>query len=474
MYFLTQSPTTPLLSVLTEQCEDCIHNGNPTEILLPIALLLIVGKILALFFGKIKVPQVVGFLLSGLIVGAIYLIPGQNILNDYTAAGLKVFSKIAVILIMFSAGVETDIKKLKSVGVASFFIALLGVLVPMFLCFGVAHGINSLPSHPLTIEGVNPIATEIFYGVILTATSVSITVATLKEIGKYNSRVGSALTSAAIIDDVMGIIVLSLVISLSGSSSADGSTPTTIAGFITQSANITNSAAVVSLQVLFMAIFFALIFVSGIYLRKLFNWLGNKYPHHIRIPILSLGVCFLFSYLAEWFNIADITGAYLIGLILSTTSDSHYIDHRAETTGNHLFAPIFFGAIAMDMYQSNFDFTNPTFRMFAIFGLLWILVGILGKIIGCSGAALCFKFKFSESLKVGFGMMARAEVLIVCASKGVEAGLVSNQIMPFCLLLILVTSFLTPIMLKVLYRHDDKVLALNQGADNSNDNTENN
>ncbi len=470
MQSLVQNSTLLPLNFLINQSEEIIQKGNPTDILLPIALLLIIGKILALLLGKIKIPQVVGFLLSGLIVGAIYLIPGQTILTDYTESGLKVFSKIAVILIMFSAGVETDIKKLKSVGVASFFIALLGVLVPMLLCFGIAHGINALPSHPLTIEGVNPLFSELFYGVILTATSVSITVATLKEMGKYDSRVGSALTSAAIIDDIMGIVVLSLAVSLSGSSSTNAA-PTTISGYIIKAFNITNSGATIALQLLFMAVFFGLIFVVGIYLRKLFNWLGNKYPHHIRIPILSLGVCFLFSYLAEWFNIADITGAYLIGLILSTTSDSQYIDHRAETTGNHLFAPVFFGVIAMDMYKTNFDFSSPTFRVFALFGLLWILIGIIGKIIGCGGMALCFKFNLSDSLKVGLGMMARAEVLIVCASKGIEAGLISNQIMPFCLLLILISSFLTPISLKLLYRHDDRVLALNNNTTNNSEET---
>ena len=118
MQSLVQSSTLLPLNFLINQSEEIIQKGNPTDILLPIALLLIIGKILALLLGKIKIPQVVGFLLSGLIVGAIYLIPGQTILTDYTESGLKVFSKIAVILIMFSAGVETDIKKLKSVGVA--------------------------------------------------------------------------------------------------------------------------------------------------------------------------------------------------------------------------------------------------------------------------------------------------------------------------------------------------------------------
>lgn len=429
-------------------------NPQTFKILLPLGLLLLFAKLFALLFAKIKIPQVIGFLCSGLVVGLIYLIPGQNVLTDYTVTnGIGFFAKIAVILILFSAGVETDLKKVKEVGKASVFIALGGVLAPMILSFIGAHLIDIFAGNALAIEGVNPIYTELYYGVVLTATSVSITVATLKEFGKLDGKVGSALVSSAIIDDIIGIIVLSLVISLSSSGGADYSgndIPSLIMSALP--ADVRSAGLNVFLIVFFMLIFFSLSFVLGIFVRKLFNWLGERYPHHIRITILSLAFCFIWAYLAEYFNIADITGAYLMGLILSSTKEHNYIDHRAETTNNYLFAPVFFGHIAMGMYQSNFNFSDPSFLTFFGFGCLWIFLGLFGKILGSGSVALCFKFNAKDSLKIGVGMMARAEVLIVCAQKGVDAGLISSDIMPFCLILILLSSFLTPLLLKALYR----------------------
>lgn len=435
------------------------NNPQAYKILLPLGLLLLLSKVFALVLGKIKIPQVIAYLLAGLVVGLIYLIPNQNILTEYTVTdGLSFFSKVAVILIMFSAGIETDIKKVKSVGLASFFIALMGVLVPMFLTFLVAFIIDKTTGGSLHLEdsSVNPIYTELYYGVILTATSVSVTVATLKELGKLDSKIGSALVSAAIIDDIIGIIVLSLVISLASSSNNQAGSDFASMLFRLLPADIQTPAMNIVFILLFMIIFFALTFGAGFFIRKLFNYLGTKFPHHIRITIISLAFCFIWSYLAEFFNIADITGAYLMGLILSSTVAHGYIDHRAETTCNYLFAPVFFGNIAMGMYQSNFDFSDPKFVTFMIFGIVWIFLGLLGKVIGSGLAGLCFKFGLHCSLIVGFGMMARAEVLIVCAEKGISAGIVSDNIMPFCLLLILISSFATPIFLKLAYRSLDK------------------
>ena len=415
------------------------------KILLPLGLLLLLSKVFSLLLGKIKVPQVIGYLIAGLVVGLIYLIPNQQILTQYTHDGIGFFAKIGVILIMFSAGMETDIRKVKKVGPAAFTIALLGVLTPMLLTFLMAYLFDVINHNDINIFR------ELYYGVILTATSVSITVATLKELGKLDSKVGSCLVSAAIIDDVMGIIVLSLVLSLSGSSSTGYDFASLILNATGQQNNTVLSIVLI---LVFMALYFGLTFLVGFFTRKLFNFLGSRYPHHIRIVIISLAFCLLWSYLSEFFNIADITGAYLMGLILSSTVAHGYIDHRAETTCNYLFGPIFFGSIAMSLYQSSIDFSDPAFLSFLIFGGFWILCGILGKIIGCSAAGLLFKFKMRDSIKFGIGMMARAEVLIVCAQKGVDANLVDNKIMLFCLLLILITSFATPIFLKLAYKDE--------------------
>lgn len=415
------------------------------KILLPLGLLLLLSKVFSLLLGKLKVPQVIGYLVAGLVVGLIYLIPGQQILTDYTHNGIEFFAKIGVILIMFSAGIETDIKKVKKVGPAAFAVATFGVITPMLLCFLMAFIFDKAAGNDINIYR------ELFYGVILTATSVSVTVATLKELGKLDSKVGNCLVSAAIIDDVLGIIVLSLVISLSGSSTTGNDLATLTLNAMGQSSN---AFLKILFIILYMVLYFGITIGAGYFIRKLFNFLGSRYPHHIRIVIISLALCLIWSYVSEYFNIADITGAYLMGLILSSTVAHGYIDHRAETTCNYLFGPIFFGSIAMSLYQANFDFSDPAFIQFLIFGLLWVVIGIIGKIIGCTGAGMLFKFKFHDAIKLGFGMMARAEVLIVCAQKGVDCGLVDSKIMMFCLLLILISSFITPIFLKLSYKND--------------------
>lgn len=405
-----------------------VSTGEPYQILLPIGLILLLAKVFSILCGKIHLPQVIGFLIAGLVVGLIYLIPNQSVFTDYTTSGINELAKIGVVLIMFSAGLETDLKKIKSVGFASVVITSLGVIVPLALGFLVAWAF--MPG--------NSIYTNIFYGVILSATSVSITVATLKEINKLDTTVGSAIVSAAIIDDVIGIILLSLVISLAGG---------------TSSIQYSSEAGLnILFTILIMISFFVLSIFAGVLIRKLFDWMGKKWPHHIRIPIFSLAFCFLWSYLAEaFFNIADITGAYIAGLILSATNSKRYIDHRADVTSSLLFSPIFFASIALKMYTANMNFTDTVFIWF---GVCWILVGILGKVIGAGAGALICKFKFKDSLKIGVGMMARAEVLIVCAQKGIDSGLVSMAIMPFTLGIIIITSFITPVFLKLLYKKE--------------------
>ncbi len=434
---------------------DAVQNtadGEPFEILLPLGLILILAKLLSTALAKFKIPQVIGFLFSGLLIGLLYFIPGETVLTDYTRGGIDILAKIGVVLILFSAGVETDLKQIKAVGKSSVVITGLGVLMPLlfgFLAaflFRVYGGMDTsyLP------ESVDPVYGDLYYGVILTATSVSITVATLKELGKLEGKVGSALISAAILDDIIGIVLLSLIISLSGSSTSDGNL---LEMLINACGGTVEGPWTVVVIVANMAIFFGLSFGAYFIIKPIFNYLDAKFPHHRRIPIFGLAFCFVWAYLSqEFFQIADITGAYIAGLLLSLTKSKEYIDHRTETTANVMFVPVFFASVALKMYDASFDFSDFAFIGF---GLLYVVLGVLGKIVGAgSGAKMC-RYSLKDSLRIGIGMMARAEVLIVTAQTGVDVGLVSPQIIPFCLLLILLTSFLTPIFLKLLYRNEN-------------------
>lgn len=434
--------------------------GQAYQLLLPVALILILTKAISIGFSKLKLPQVIGFLVAGLLVGLISFMPNsktwESIFGSYSyiSDGISILAKFGVVMILFSAGVETDLKAVKAVGAAAMVITSLGVIFPMAFGFVVAYFFRVYGGLAAPAGVTNPIYTDLYYGVILSATSVSITVATLKELGKLETRVGNAIVSAAIIDDVIGIILLSLIISLSGSSTG-GSDFNLLEFIITSISGSALPEFVVPIVVIVnMAIFFLISWGISHLVRLFFNYLGQKYPHHIRIPIYSLAFCFLWAFVAQaFFQIADITGGYVAGLILSATSPKEYIDHRAETTANVFFVPIFFASVAMKMYSGDFStfFSNP---MFLYFGLIWVFVGLLGKVLGAGSGALMCRFSFKDSAKIGIGMMARAEVLIVTAQTGVDSGLISDKIIPFTLILILVSSFITPILLKVVYKDE--------------------
>lgn len=430
------------------------------KILLPVALILLLAKVISVGFSKIHLPQVVGFLVAGLLVGCIYFIPGQTILSKQTQSGIDILAKFGVVLILFSAGVETDLKQIKAVGFASVVITSLGVIVPLglgFLCAFLCRVYGGMTSTFLP-AGINPIYSDLYYGVILSATSVSITVATLKEVGKLETPVGSSIVAAAILDDIIGIVLLSLVISLSGST-ASGSDFNLLGWFISDVCGAGKLSPAVNVIVILinMAMFFVISWGISFLVRRFFNHLGKKYPHHIRIPIYSLAFCFLWAYLAQsLFQIADITGAYIAGLILSATTPKDYIDHRAETTANVFFVPIFFASVALKMFSvlSSQSGSGSFQTIFLVFGFLWVFVGLIGKVIGAGSGALMTHFKFKDALRIGIGMMARAEVLIVTAQTGVDAELVSPNIIPFTLGLILISSFVTPVLIKILYKNE--------------------
>ena len=404
-------------------------------ILFPIALILVLSKLLTMGARKIGLPQVIGMLLTGVIIGAMTFIPmpdGWNIIsNDSAMVGIQFIAEIGVVLIMFSAGLETDIKQIKKTGVAAIIITVLGVVVPMGLGFLAALILTPTNSSTETMFR------NLFYGVVLTATSVSVTVATFKELGKLNSKIGTAITSAAILDDIIGVIVLSVILSLRDAVENGGS-----------------AASEIGMVLLKTGLFFVFAIGVGLLLRMLFKKLANKYDHHRRLPIFALGVAFAYSFLAEKvFGIADITGAFFAGLVLSKMRDSDYIGKKTENTQWILFTPVFFAKVGITSLQSFQSGTSIDAR-FILFGLVFIVAGIAGKLLGCGLGAKITKYSFMDSYRCGLGMMCRAEVCLICAQKGIDAGLISAAIQPFILVLILITSFATPLLLKLSYRNE--------------------
>lgn len=391
------------------------------SVLLPLALIMATSKFLSKAASKINMPQVVGMLLAGVIIGLVNYIPNQEILTETSMEGIGFVAKLGVILIMFSAGLETDVKQIKSIGAPAMVITAAGVIVPMGLGFLVACLFNGGFS-----TGKEVLLDNLFYGVILTATSVSVSVATLKELGKLNSKVGTTVIAAAIIDDIIGVIVLSFVIAMKG----------------------TNGQTQSPLRVIILtALFFVAAGLFGTCAKQIMQVVEKRYPHHRLLPIFGMATCFFFAYASEkWFGVADITGAFAAGLFLSRNPESNYIDRRADIMSYMIFTPVFFANIGMTV---KFNSINTSM---ILFGICFILAGLLGKVLGCAGASLLCRYSPKDSLRVGVGMMARAEVALVCAQKGVENGMINSAIMPFILMLIIISSFVTPMILKKSYK----------------------
>ena len=379
-----------------------------------LAIIIVFAKIFAIIARKLKAPQVVGQIIAGLLIGPSVLGLVQQ--SDF----LIQMAEIGVVILMFSAGLETNLKDLMKTGPIAFLIACAGVFIPL-----VGGSLLYMGFYGMSPWGSEEFYKAVFIGVIMTATSVSITVQSLKELGKLKGKVGTTILSAAIIDDVIGIIVLTFVIGFKNPDSNPGKV------------------------VISTILFFAFALIVGFVLYKIFKKLDKRYPHTRRIAILGLALCFAFSYIAEvYFGIADITGAYVAGIILCSIQDSEYIAEKMDINSYMLFGPVFFASIGL---KTTIDNVNGEILLFS---LGFVLVALIAKIVGCGLMAKICRFNTADSVKIGVGMMTRGEVALIVAQKGLSVGLLSPVYFTSVILLIIVSSISTPIILKVLYSRD--------------------
>ena len=198
-------------------------------------------------------------------------------------------------------------------------------------------------------------------------------------------------------------------------------------------------------------LFFVFALVVGFISYKVFKWVDTRYPHTRRIPIAGLAYCLALSYIAEhYFGIADITGAYVAGIILCSIQDSEYIAEKMDINSYMLFGPVFFASIGL---KTNIDNLNIDILLFSIG---FVIVALVTKIIGCGLMAKICKFKAMDSLKIGVGMMTRGEVALIVSQKGLAVGLMSPVYFTSVILLIIVSSISTPIILKLLFAKEEE------------------
>lgn len=389
------------------------------SVFLDLALIIIFAKFFGLLARKCRMPQVVGEILAGLIIGPCIFNWVQ--LTDY----ISKTAEIGVVLLMFGTGLGTNLKDLKKAGPKALAIACAGVFIPLVggtALYGACYGFGEVGS-PQFFRAV-------FIGTIMTATSVSITVATLQELGKISSFVGTTIVSAAIIDDVIGILVLTCVISTGTANGGIGK---------------------VFLNTGLFIVFSAVIAFIG---HKGMQWLDNRYPHTQRVPIISLAFCFLMAYVAEaWFGVADITGAYIAGVILCTIQDAGYVSRKVDISSYMLFGPVFFASVGLKTDISSLS------SEILLFSAGFVLVALLTKILGCGVISRLVGFKGKDCLRIGVGMMTRGEVALIVAQKGLAVGMIDSIYFAAVILLILISSILTPICLKLLFREKAGVQA---------------
>lgn len=390
--------------------------------ILQVGIILVVGEILGVISQKLKMPKVLGFLLSGIVIGPSLF----NVVHE--SEPIQVMAQIGVIFLMFMAGLETDIEKFKTAGVSSFIIAVGGIVVPFLLGAGATYMFTGNMTE------------SIFVGVILTATSVAITVQTLSELGKLNTRASVNIIGAAIIDDILGIIILSVAIMLVAPGASDAA-----------------GAAGIFLIVGKIIIFLAL---SGIAIKFLPKFIekamekGDKKRKTETLVLITAGLTIIFSiFVEEALGIAAITGAYVAGLVIALTKYNHTVEEKFSSVSTYLVSPIFFSSIGLtiDLKTLGADVILPI--------IVISLAAVAGKMIGCAGSAKLYGLPNRESIQIGTGMISRGEVAIITASLGLSKGIITETMYPTLLVVIIVTTIVTPLLLKVVFsdKENEKV-----------------
>ncbi|MBR6851261.1 MAG: cation:proton antiporter [Lachnospiraceae bacterium] len=380
-------------------------------ILRDLAIIILSAKFMAILAKKCKAPGVVGEILAGLIIGPclLKLVAPTEFINQ--------MAEIGVILIMFSAGLETNLKELKKSGLIALVIACAGVLVPL-----IGGAVLYMSIYGFAAPGTDEFFEGLFIGCIMTATSVGITVEALRELGFLKGRVGQTILSAAIIDDVIGIIVLTFVLGMKDPES--------------------DPMMTIGKTLLFLVVSL----VGGYIIYRIMKVVDARYPHTRRIPIIGFGLCFIMAYIAEkYFGIADITGAYVAGIVLCNIRDAEYIDRKVTVNSYMMFAPVFFVAIGLKTDFSAIDTSK------IVFAIGFVIVAMVTKIIGCGLVAKVCKFKWMDCLKIGVGMMTRGEVALIITNKGLNMGIIDSSYFTAVILLIIISSISVPILLKLLY-----------------------
>jgi|Deesub1362B_J571_1020462.scaffolds.fasta_scaffold00190_18 Kef-type K+ transport system membrane component KefB len=375
------------------------------DIFITIALMLLVSKTFGFLFTKLKQPSALGEIIGGIVIG-----PSLLSLVEFNEA-IELVSSLGVVLLLFLAGLETDLDEFKRVGVPAFLIAGGGVIVPFILGYWIAIAFG----YPKT--------QALFLGGVLTATSVGLTASILMEMKKLRGKEGTAILAAAVVDDVLAILLLTVFVAL----------------------NRTGSISIREIATLFIEVisFFVFSIFIGVPLVKRLMKLSNRINVVLpeAVPSFAFAIVLIFAYLAEEVRIAAITGAFLAGLILGQTDEARRISDKMITIAYSLFIPVFLVGIGV----------NSDIRIFSHagkFAIIYSMIAIIGKIVGCGAGAMLSRFNLKEALRVGIGMIPRMEVALIMANIALTEGVFDRGVFSVSVAMVIVTTILTPPLLK--------------------------
>lgn len=379
-----------------------VQNGFLKELVIIFFAVIILGH-LSVKFGQ---PSLFGKLLVGIILGPSIL----NILHSNII--LKELAQVGVLMLMFLAGLETNIAEFRKSIVSSFFTAIGGVFLPL----GAGLGYGLLSGYSFNVA--------LFIGVILVSTSVSISVQTLREIGKLRSREGFTILGAAVIDDVLGLIILSMVLAL------------TVGG---------EEISILTLVILKIIVFFIFAVISGYLIVPLLFALASKILVTEGELTLALIIVFIFSIFAEYLGLAGIVGAYFAGIMISKTGNKFNLLEKVEAIGQSFFFPIFFVSIGVMA-----DINSLTGHLL-IFTIVTSVIAVITKVMGAGAGALITGFNLKSSLGIGAGMVSRGEVALIVANIGFGSGLLTTDLYTAMVTITIVTTVITPLLIKMVF-----------------------
>ena len=366
-------------------------------------------------FGEILVGLILGPTLLNMLAWPVFASPAGSLpLLDL----VRDLAQVGVLLLMFVAGLETNLAMMRHVGKAAFWSAFGGVIVPFIagVMTAIAFGL------PLYWQAI-------FVGAILTATSVSISAQTLLEIGQLRTREGSTILGAAVIDDVMGIIVLSLVVALARASS--NGVDWTVVGVV----------------LLRVVIYFAAALAARRLLSPMLRWASALGVSQAALSA-AVVIMLVYAWAAEYVGgVASITGAYLAGVLIAQTEFKKSIDAGIHPLTYSIFVPLFFISIGL---QANARELGPR----AAFTVALVAVAIVAKAVGSAGFGRLFGLSAKEALRVGVGMIPRGEVELIVAGYGLAIGIIGEEIFSAAVLMVLATTMVAPPLVRLMFpRH---------------------